>query len=132
MTKNAPGKVITSCPACKSTNIFRDAAINENTGEVSAHDSMNCGDCDYDGHEWVRTPQETPLYTVHTDRANEPLPLEQAFKQAGRYVALPNAARLAECKAELEAKGFTSWGYGFTSVQIHAVKPAAVAPEMSL
>lgn len=44
-------RTITVC-RCGSPRVYRDAAMNVNTGEVSTYDSMSCSDCGYDGRHY--------------------------------------------------------------------------------
>lgn len=50
-------KTITICH-CGSPRIFRDAAVNVNTDDVSTYDAISCGDCSYDGRHYY--PVEVP------------------------------------------------------------------------
>jgi hypothetical protein len=44
-------RTITVC-RCGSPRVYRDAAVNVNTEEMSTYDSMSCSDCGYDGRHY--------------------------------------------------------------------------------
>lgn len=50
-------KTITVCH-CGSPRIYRDAAVNVNTEDVSTYDAISCSDCGYDGRHYY--PVEVP------------------------------------------------------------------------
>lgn len=66
-TESEAPRMITVCK-CGSPRVYRDAAMNVNTEEVSTYDSMSCSDCGYDGRHYreVEVPAE---FDVTTDMA---------------------------------------------------------------
>lgn len=95
-------KTITKCSACGSTNVFRDACLSLENGEYSTYDSRNCGDCDYDGFEWIETEIEVELTNV--DRAQS---IADAVFDA--LIAAPDT--LAEMHAAMECGASLNLSY---------------------
>jgi len=59
-------KTITVC-RCGSPRVYRDAAVNVNTEEVSEYDAMSCSDCGYDGNSDFREVEVADDFDLHED-----------------------------------------------------------------
>lgn len=55
MSADPTTKIVTSCPRCGSFLVLQDAQVVVNTGEYHCHDTITCGDCGYDGYQFIET-----------------------------------------------------------------------------
>ena len=57
-------KTIIVCK-CGSSRVYQDAAVNVNTGEISAYDDIRCGECGYDGRHFKEVEVEDDFDVVN-------------------------------------------------------------------
>lgn len=90
-------RTITVCH-CGSPRIYRDAAVNVNTADVSTYDAISCSDCSYDGRHYYQI-EVADDFDIETDTAK---PLEFVIRIGG----MPGPCYLTEPGDEDEPTAF--------------------------